>query len=168
MVRFTLVDSQGGEHPAAVGVGTGDAHYLYASEPGMPPFAGHNRGEVKEWLEGVIAASQAAAGYTGGEVEDPIPEDPAAAERSLPSFLTFKCVAGGRGRGGRWGILYHPRGTLLLIHRVSIGGGGGCCVAATFPPLLLTPFPSLPRAPPPVSLSSRPGTRSSSWVTGAT
>lgn len=87
-IRFFLVDAHGREALAASGEDQGDAHYIYTNEPGFPALYGHNKQEVKEWLERIMLVSQAQAGYTLDEVQDEIPEEPAAAR--LPNFVAHK------------------------------------------------------------------------------
>ncbi|RMZ53854.1 hypothetical protein APUTEX25_005600, partial [Auxenochlorella protothecoides] len=87
-IKFFLVDATGLEHLAAVGEDQGDAHYIYSNQPGFPGLYGHNKQDVKRWLEDVMAASQLRAGYHLDLVQDEVPTDPSSIR--LPTFVAYR------------------------------------------------------------------------------
>ena len=93
-IRFFLVDATGMEHLAAVGEDQGDAHYIYSNQPGFPGLYGHNKHDVKRWLEEVMAASQLRAGYhldrAGAEEEDASAARGDPQSIRLPTFVAFR------------------------------------------------------------------------------
>lgn len=91
-IKFFLVDATGLEHLAAVGEDQGDAHYIYSNQPGFPGLYGHNKQDVKRWLEDVMAASQLRAGYHLDLVQDEVPTDPSSIR--LPTFVAYRWLHG--------------------------------------------------------------------------
>ncbi|KDD75429.1 hypothetical protein H632_c689p1, partial [Helicosporidium sp. ATCC 50920] len=88
-IKFFLIDSTGAEHLAAVGEDQGDAHYLYSNLPGFPGLFGHNKADVKRWLEEVQSRSQARAGYHLDVVTDPVPPE-GSGPVALPSCVAYR------------------------------------------------------------------------------
>lgn len=87
VIKFFLVDSRGLYHHAATGIDGGDSHYEYKNEPGYPHLQCHNKSEVKQWAERVIAESQAQSGYHTDIVKDEVPSHSSLI--NLPKFVSY-------------------------------------------------------------------------------